>query len=205
MINRQHLNFNQPAPDLLLMDVKGNEVQLSDLWQEKPLLLAFTRHFGCTQCKQMLDELVAGKEKINNAGLDIAIILMGSVEASLEFSRKFAPGLLCLTDPDRKAYRIYGIERGGIFQTFLNFKVWRAIRLAGKKGYKVEQPPAGQDAMQMSGIFIINQSGRIVLPYYFDHIADHPTIDLLLSGVLSTRWDQPFDGPLGSTFSNKNN
>jgi peroxiredoxin len=204
MKNRQHLNFNQPAPDLLLMDVQGNEVQLSSLWQKKPLLLAFTRHFGCTQCKEMLDELVAGKEKIKRAGLDIAIILMGSVDASLEFSRKFAPGLLCLTDPDRKAYQVYGIERGGIFQTFLNFKVWRAIRLAGKKGYRVEQPPAGQDAMQMSGIFIINQSGQIVLPYYFDHIADHPTVDLLLSGVLSTRWDQPFDGPLGPTTSNKN-
>jgi len=205
MKNKQHLNFNQPAPDLLLMDIHGNEVQLSSLWQKKPLLLAFTRHFGCTQCKEMLEELVAGREKITKAGLDIAVILMGSVEASLEFSRKFAPGLLCLTDPDRRAYKIYGIERGGIFQTFLNFRVWKAIRQARKKGYQVEQPPAGQDAMQMSGIFIINQSGRIVLPYYFDHIADHPTIDLLLSGVLSTRWDQPFDGPLGSTISNKNN
>jgi peroxiredoxin len=203
MKNKQHLNFNQDAPDLLLMDVQGREVQLSSLWQKRPLLLAFTRHFGCTQCKEMLDELVAGREKINNAGLDIAVILMGSVEASLEFSRKFAPGLLCLTDPDRKAYQVYGIERGGIFQTFLNLKVWKAIRLAGKKGYKVEQPPAGQDSMQMSGIFIISQSGRIVLPYYFDNIADHPTIDLLLSGVLSTRWDQPFDGPLGSAESPK--
>ena len=197
MKNKQHLNFNQPAPDLLLMDVDANEVQLSSLWQQKPLLLAFTRHFGCTQCKAMLEELVAGRERIEEAGLNIAVILMGSVEASREFAAKFAPGLYCLTDPDRRAYKIYGIERGGIFQTFLNLKVWKAIRAAGKKGYQVEQPPAGQDAMQMSGIFIINQSGRIVLPYYFDHIADHPTIDLLLSGVLSSSWDQPFDGPVG--------
>lgn len=197
MKNKQHLNFNQAAPDLLLMDVEAREVQLSSLWQQKPLLLAFTRHFGCTQCKEMLEELVTGRARIEKAGLNLAVVLMGSVEASREFAAKFAPGLLCLTDPDRKAYQIYGIERGGLFQTFLNFKVWKALRLAGKKGYKVEQPPAGQDAMQMSGIFIINQAGRIVLPYYFDHIADHPTIDLLLSGVLSSRWDQPFNGPVG--------
>jgi peroxiredoxin len=197
MKNKQHLNFNHSAPDLLLMDVNGKEIQLSSLWQKKPLLLAFTRHFGCTQCKAMLEDLVASREKINNAGLNIAVILMGSVAASLDFSKKFAPGLLCLTDPDRKAYKMYGIERGGIFQTFLNFKVWKAIRMAGKMGYQVEQPPEGQDAMQMSGIFIVNRSGKIVLPYYFDHIADHPTIDLLLSGVLSTRWDQAFDAPVG--------
>lgn len=203
MKNKQHLNFNQSAPDLLLMDVDGREVRLSSLWQKKPLLLAFTRHFGCTQCKEMLEELVSGKEKINQAGLDIAVILMGSVEASREFSKKFAPGLRCLTDPDRKAYQIYGIERGGIFQTFLNIDVWRAIRKSTKKGYKVEPPPAGQDAMQMSGIFIINQSGRIVLPYYFDNIADHPTIDLLLSGVLSTGWDKDFNGPIGPASVNK--
>jgi hypothetical protein len=185
------------------MDIDGQEVQLSSLWQNKPLMLAFTRHFGCTQCKEMLDELVAGRDKIKKAGLDIAIVLMGSVESSLEFSQKFAPGLKCLTDPDRKVYQAYGIERGGIFQTFFNLKVWRAIRQSSKKGYKVEQPPEGQDAMQMSAIFIINKSGKIVLPYYFDHIADHPTIDLLLSGVMSTSWDKNFEGPIGPASSQK--
>jgi hypothetical protein len=51
--------------------------------------------------------------------------------------------------------------------------------------------------MQMSGIFVISRQGQIELPYYFDHIADHPPLDLLLNGVLSTRWDQPFAGPVG--------
>ncbi len=194
---KQHLHFNQPAPDLLLKNLDGKDIQLSELWQQKPLLLAFTRHFGCTQCKEMLDELVAGRDQIEKSGLNLAVILMGSVDASREFAARFAPGLLCLTDPSRKAYQIYGIERGGLSKTFLNLQVWKAIRAAGKKGYKVEPPPAGQDAMQMSGVFIINSSGRIVLPYYFDHIADHPSLDLLLSGVLSTRWDQRFEGPIG--------
>jgi len=199
---KQHLHFNQPAPDLLLKDLDGKDIQLSLLWQQKPLLLAFTRHFGCTQCKEMLDELVNSRDQIEKSGLNLAVVLMGSVEASREFAARFAPGLLCLTDPERKAYQLYGIERGGLFQTFLNLKVWKAINAAAKKGYKVEEPPAGQDAMQMSGLFIINTSGRIVLPYYFDHIADHPSLDLLLSGVLSSRWDQPFEGPVGKISKN---
>ncbi len=197
MANKKHLNFHHNAPDIELMDVNRNPVQLSSLWQEKPLLLAFTRHFGCTQCKEMLDELVNGHEKINQAGLNLAVINQGTPATTALFAEKFAPDLQMLSDPERKSYEAYGLERGNLFQTFLNPKIWSAISRARKKGYQVETPPEGQDAMQMSGTFIISTSGQILLPYYYDHIADHPPLDLLLSGVLSSSWDQPFDGPVG--------
>lgn len=198
MAKNRQLNFNRSAPDLALLDTAGKTIQLSSLWAERPLLLAFTRHFGCTQCKEMLDELVAGRERIEQAGLGIAVITQGSPQTTAVFAAQFAPGLLCLADPQRKAYEAYGLERGNLFQTFLNPKVWAAISRASKKGFRVETPPEGQDAMQMSGTFIISKEGRVELPYYYDHIADHPPLDLLLSGVLATRWDQAFDGPLGS-------
>ncbi len=197
MERENQLNFYHDAPDLVLHDVEGNAVRLSDLWQKRPLLLAFTRHFGCTQCKQMLDELVAGKEQIDAVGLNLAVITQGTPEATAVFAAQHAPGLYCLADPERKAYEAYGLEKGTLFQTFLNPRVWSAVSRARKKGYRVENAPAGQDAMQMSGTFIISMNGRIVLPYYYDHIADHPPLPLLLSGVLSTGWDQPFDGPVG--------
>lgn len=197
MKNEKHLNFYHNAPDLELQDTSGEPVRLSSLWQDRPLLLAFTRHFGCTQCKEMLDELLEGKEKIEAAGLALAVITQGTPEATSLFAAEFAPGLLLLSDPERKAYEAYGLERGNLFQTFLNPKVWSAISRSRKKGYQVEPAPAGQDAMQMSGTFIITKDGRIALPYYYDHIADHPPLELLLSGVLSTTWDQPFDGPVG--------
>lgn len=197
MTKTRRLNFNQPAPDLMLLNTARVPVQLSSLWAQRPVLLAFTRHFGCTQCKEMLDELVAGKERIEQAGLDLAVITQGTPETAGQFAKEFAPGLLVLADPERKAYAAYGLERGGLFQTFLNFKVWRAVARSRKKGYAVEPPPPGQDAMQMSGTFIISTAGRVELPYYYDHIADHPPLDLLLSGVFSTKWDRPFEGPVG--------
>jgi peroxiredoxin len=197
MTKQQPLNFNRSAPDQSLLNTDGEPVQLSSVWAAQPLLLSFTRHFGCTQCKEMLEELVAGKERIEAAGLRIAVVLQAAPESSKAFAQEFAPGLLCLCDPERKAYQAYGLERGSLFQTFLNPKVWSAVSRSRKKGYPVEPPPASQDAMQMSGIFIISKEGRIELPYYYDHIADHPPLDLLLSGVLSTRWGQPFSGPVG--------
>lgn len=203
MAKKNHLNFYRNAPDLELMDTQHKLVKLSSLWQEKPLLLAFTRHFGCTQCKEMLEELVQGREKIEKAGLSLAVINQGTPETTVLFANQFAPGLLMLCDPERKAYEAYGLERGNLFQTFLNPKVWSAISRARKKGYQVETPPEGQDAMQMSGTFIISTSGHILLPYYYDHIADHPPLDLLLNGVLFSSWDQPFDGPVGPGVQNE--
>jgi len=197
MDKNQKINFNRNAPDMVLLNTNKEPVQLSSLWADKPLLLAFTRHFGCTQCKEMLDEIVAGQDRIRKAGLAIAIIMQGTPEATALFAKQFAPGLLCLADPERKAYKGYGLVRGNLFQTFLNPKVWSAISKSRKKGYQVEPAPPGQDAMLMSGTFIISKDGRVELPYYYDNIADHPSLDLLLEGVLSTRWDQKFDGPVG--------
>lgn len=197
MTRKKRIEFNHSAPDLILNDTTGKPVSLSSLWREKPLLLAFTRHFGCTQCKEMLDELVAGRTQIEAAGLSIAIIMQGTQEASAEFARQFAPGLQVLADPERKAYQAFGLERGNLFQTFVNPKVWSAVKHSRDKGYQIEPPPAGQDAMQMSGTFIISTTGKVALPYYYDHIADHPPLELLLSGVLATRWDESFDGPVG--------
>lgn len=201
MKRKPTLNFNDNAPDLSVLDIKGRQVALSSLWAKRPLVLAFTRHFGCTQCKEMLEELVNGRQQIKDAGLDIAVITQGVPEETEFFAEKYAPGLKVLCDPERAAYRAYGLERGNIFQTFLNLKVWRAVSSSHRKGYAVEEPPEGQDAMQMSGTFIINPQGRILLPFYYDHIADHPPLDLLLEGVLSTPWQHTFEGPIGTNVS----
>lgn len=197
MAKPKHLNFYNSAPDLKLQDTNGKPVRLSSLWKKKPLLLAFARHFGCTQCKEMLDEIVGGKSRIHAAGLGIAVIMQGTPEESAAFAKQHAPRLKVLADPERAAYHAFGLERGDLFQTFLNPKVWSAVSKSRKKGYKVEPAPAGQDSMQMAGTFIISTDGRIELPYYYDNIADHPPLDLLLNRVLSSRWDQEFEGPVG--------
>jgi len=198
MKKKTQLRFNELAPDVDLQNTQGESVRLADFWAGRPLLLAFTRHFGCTQCKEMLDEISAGQEKIRQAGLEIVVITQGTYQEAAEFCAHFAPGLTCLADPERKAYQAYRLERGTVFQTLINPRVWRAVSNSSRtKGYKVEPPPTGQDAMQLAGTFIISTAGRIELPYYYDDIADHPPLDLLLKGALSTDWSKPFEGPLG--------
>ena len=193
------LKFNALAPDLSLTAATGEIVRLASLWATRPLLLIFVRHFGCPQCKELLDFVTQNKTRLEAAGLTLAAVTQGTPAEALEFCRQHAPGLLCLADPQRQAYRAYQVERGGLRQTFLSPRVWWANWRAEKKGFKVEMPPPGQDALQMAALFVVGTDGRLRLPYYYDDIADHPPLELLLTGVFSTDWDTPFDAPLGQS------
>lgn len=197
MPNTAHLKFNDPAPDLTLQDVNSKPVQLSSLWKTQVLILSFTRHFGCPQCKEMVDHLVVALPELNGKHLSLAIVTQGTPEETRVFCEQRAPGVLCLSDAERKSYEAYGLERANIWQTFLSLNVWRSNRrLKRERGWNTELPPQGQDAMQMAGTFIIAPDGRIRLPYYYDDIADHPSVDLLLHGVMGMDWNQTFDGPV---------
>jgi peroxiredoxin len=192
-----HLKFNDLAPDLELQDVHGNPVHLSVLWRKQVLLLAFTRHFGCPQCKEMVDQLVTAGPALRARNLALAIVTQAAPEEAKIFCEQRAPGVHCLADPGRKAYDAYGLERANLWQTFLSLNVWRANRrLSHERGWNTELPPPGQDAMQMAGTFVIGTDGRIRLPYYYDDIADHPPVDLLLHGVMGIDWNQSFNGPV---------
>jgi len=192
-----HLRFGDPAPDLELLTAEGKSIRLSSLWQRRVLLLAFTRHFGCPQCKDMMDRLVEVAPELEARDLGMAIVTQATPEAAREFCARRAPGVLCLADADRSAYRAYGLGRGGWREIFLSLQVWMSNRrLAETKGYRTELPPAGQDAYQMGGTFIIGTDGRIRLPYYYEDIADHPPTDLLLHGLLGMQWSEPLEGPL---------
>lgn len=197
MPNIAHLKFNDPAPDLELQDTFGNPVKLSSLWRDRVLILAFTRHFGCPQCKEMVDQLVHAIPDLRDRNLTLVIVTQGTPQEARDFCDQRASGVMCLADPERKAYAAYGLERASIWQTFLSMNVWRSNRrLKREHGWNTELPPPGQDAMQMAGTFVIAPDGRIRLPYYYEDIADHPSVDLLLHGVLGMDWTQSFDGPV---------
>ncbi|MBM3128174.1 MAG: AhpC/TSA family protein [Chloroflexi bacterium] len=191
------LKFNDPAPDAEILTTENKAIRLSSLWKEKTILLVFTRHFGCPQCKEMLAQIVEAKSEIARAGLTIAAVTQGDPDAARVFCEQRAPGIACLADPERKAYRAFGLERGSLWQVMLSPQVLLGTLRAWWRGHKTELPPRSQDVMQMSGAFIIGTDGKIRLPYYYDTIADHPLTDLLLRGVLGTSWSKPMDGALG--------
>ena len=194
MANQTQLKFNDLAPDATLLDANGKPIQLSSLWKDKVLVLAFTRHFGCPQCKQMVDQLIDAHQALTERGMLLAIVSHASSESAKQFCEQRAPSATCLADPDRGAYHAYGLYRGTFWQTLLSPRIWLSNRkLARTKGYKPELPSPGQDAYQMSGTFIIGTDGRVRLPYYYEDIADHLPVDLILHGIMGVDWNRPYD------------
>lgn len=192
-----NLKFNDPAPDVELLNVQGLPTRISSLWEKGVLVLAFTRHFGCPQCKEMMDQLVQFKPEFTARGLSLAVVTQGTPEAARAFCSERAPGISCFADPERKAYQAYGLVRASWRQSIFSLKVMRSNqRLQKQKGWRPEMPPAGQDAFQMSGTFVIGTDGRIRMPYYYDDIADHPPVDLLLHGVMGMDWSIPLVSPI---------
>lgn len=197
MGKNRHLKFNDLAPDMELLSVDAKPTRLSSLWQGRVLILAFTRHFGCPQCKEMLDQLVKFTPALAARGLSLGVVTQGTPEIARKFCSARAPGVLCLADPERLAYQAYGLDRATLRQSILSMRVMKANqRLEAEKGWKPEMPPAGQDAFQMSATFIIGPDGRIRMPYYYDDIADHPPVELLLGGVMGMDWSTPLDSPI---------
>lgn len=197
MSQSNFLTFNAPAPDVELLNTSGENLRLSSLWQNAPLLLAFTRHFGCPQCKEMMDELHNLRPQLEQRGLRLVIVTQGTPEQAAAFCAERAPGATCLADPERRAYSAYGLSRGSTWQTLLSPRIWSGNRrLKREKGYSAEVPPPGQDAFVMSGTFVIGRDGRIRLPYYYQDIADHPPVDLLLHGLMGMDWDSPLEGSI---------
>jgi len=40
------LKVDDAAPSIPVTDAEGNDIQLSALWSDKPVVLTFLRHFG---------------------------------------------------------------------------------------------------------------------------------------------------------------
>jgi peroxiredoxin len=127
----------------------------------------------------------------------LVLVTQAPVEQARIFNEQRAPGILTLSDPERRAYSAYGLGKGNIFQTILSRNIWRSNHaIEEQKGWKPELPPEGQDAFLMAGTFIIGADGMIRMPYYYDDIADHPPLDLLVKGIMGTDWKKPLEGPI---------
>ena len=137
------LKFTDPAPDVELLNSSAETVRLSSLWVRGTLLLAFTRHFGCPQCKDLLDRLGEFRPALSQAGISIAVVTQAPPADTSAFCARYAPDLTCLSDPSRKAYTAFGLGRGGLSQTIFSLKVMRANeKVRARKGWAPQMPPA---------------------------------------------------------------
>ena len=147
---------------------------LLDLVDESPVLLIFLRHFGCSFCRQTLDDVSALREAIEARGIRPVFVHLGSPErAKPYFDYYNLSDVERVSDPEATLYGhpAFQLPRKSAFAHFLIPAVWKAWLLGSIRKHGIGM--IREDADQMPGIFYLQQRS-IVRAFRYRTIADQP-------------------------------
>jgi len=124
-------------------------------------------------------------ERIRTAGAELLVITMSKPEALTEYSKMRTWPFPVVGDPERTAYRAFGLERTR----------WRTVfrpdvlaRYTGwvLRGWVPRQPSPGEDVLQLGGDFILDEQQRMIYAYRSKEPTDRPKAKELLR-VIETK------------------
>ncbi|MBK8449761.1 MAG: redoxin family protein [Saprospiraceae bacterium] len=148
----------------------GNSV--FDQSNKSDVLLVFLRHFGCTFCREALEELSTLQNEGKFQNTQLILVHMSNEEiAAKYFERYHLNHVLRVADPDCKFYKQFGLLKGTFNQLF-GFRSWfRGIEAGLIKGYGFGMQLG--DGFQMPGVFLIS-NGKILSSFIHKYASDKP-------------------------------
>lgn len=175
------MTMTNVAPETLsyMRTNRGRSVAAVSMHQ--PVLLVFLRHFGCTFCREALNDLAQLQGEISNTGTQLLLVHMADNEtAEAYFERYKLEAAEHVSDPDCRFYKSFGLTKGTPRQLF-GLQSW----IRGFEAGVVEGHGIGLllgDGFQMPGVFAINQS-TIKASFVHKLASDRPVyLDLVKEG-----------------------
>jgi peroxiredoxin len=168
-----------PAPDLTLPDHAGEPTALASLWRDRPLLLLFWRHFGCSCGMDRADRLRSELTDYRAAGGTVAIVGQGEPERAARYRDRQSLDVPILSDPSRNAYQAYGLLQGTTAQILFDADD-PFLRCDLKAGLGLSAARHGtdralvDDPWQLPGEFVIGTDGRIRHAHRYGWCEDYP-------------------------------
>jgi hypothetical protein len=151
--------------------------KLTDASMERPLVMVFLRHFGCTFTRQILRGLqdLEKQAKQHNASLVLVHMLQSGEEVDYLGQHS---DVVRIADPRCELYRAFGLGKGGFFELFGPQVWWRGAHSIFK-GCGVGH--LAGDGLQMPGAFVFHQ-GKVVASQPAQSAADLPNLEALFAG-----------------------
>ena len=146
---------------------------LLELVDERPVLLVFLRHFGCTFCRQAIDDVSQVRGKLAERGVQVAFVHLGSPErAKPYFDYYKLADVERVSDPDASLYRnpVFALARVSLFQ-ILRPAVWIGWLRGAIFKYRIGL--LKEDIQQMPGVFFL-KNRAITSVFRHRTIADRP-------------------------------
>lgn len=176
-----------PAPDLGLVDFRGDPARLSSYWAESPVLVIFWRHFGCGCGSDRAGRLAQERAALAEAGAGVVLVGMGDPARTADYRERFGITEPFLCDPDRLAYRAYGVPEGTMhavtyddpdlllggapaWQMVVDFKRSKDMRVV-------------DDGWQLMSEFVVGSDGIIRSAYRYQYCDNFPDPRFALSAI----------------------
>jgi len=144
---------------------------LGEVTAGRPVLLVFLRHFGCTFCREAVEEISKKRATLEAGGTRLAFVHLGTEEKANSFFTPYglqdAPRF---ADPEGKLYEAFGLARAE-WRQFLNQESILRMLVAWLNGHFVGLP-AG-DVQRMPGAFSL-KNGEIRKAFRHKLVSDRP-------------------------------
>lgn len=169
------VHFHEPdagsIPDALAATRTSEGTPLTDLARGRRVLLVFLRHSGCTFCRETLADLAAAKPGLDALGVEPVLIHMSHPETFRDFATRYGlEDVEAVSDPERRLYRAFGLQRGSFAALFGPEVLRRGIR-AFRNGHGIGLLDG--DGLQMPGAFVLDD-GAVRARFVHRSAADRP-------------------------------
>lgn len=118
------------------------------------------------------------------AALGCSILVVSQAQSAVltRYLERQSWHVAIVSDPDRIAYRAFGLERTGWSAFFRPKVLWGYFR-GLFKGYGVKKPYEGEDLLQLGGDFVLDRSGRVVFAYPSADPTDRPAMSAIVEAI----------------------
>lgn len=147
-------------------------ISLLEMTNRWPTLIVFLRHFGCTFCREALNDIKEVRNNIEIKGTRIVVVhMMDEDSADKQLANFGLADIPHISDPESLLYKKFRLHKGSLSQLF-GFKVMVRGIIAGLvKGNGIGKEMG--DIYQMPGVFLLRR-GEIVNKYVHQTAADRP-------------------------------
>ena len=159
--------------------VTASGLYVSEISHRQPVLLVFLRHFGCTFCREALQDLADKLLDIDRRGAKLVLVHMSDNDTALEYFERYGLAKVdYVSDRACAYYQAFGLAKGTARQLFGLHSWIRGFQAGVIDGHGVGYQQLG-DGFQMPGVFVI-QHGKIRGRFIHKLAGDRPEYVSLL-------------------------
>lgn len=130
-------------------------------------------------CRAHLGEVTARADDFRAVGCGVLIVTQARPDVLAGFLKRYPQPVPVVGDPERVAYRAFGLERTGWRTFFRPGVIWRYMKHMLR--IRVRRPYDGEDVRQLGGDFILDRAGTVRYAYRDPDPTRRPTVDDLLT------------------------